>query len=169
MSILDLLCWLDEFWQHLRGEFPHLLSYTRFVELLLAFCLTPGNVDDRRPVPRLVRRLFGRLFGDHGYISQELAEDLLVTQGVQLITKLRNRLLALGDKLLLRKRALIESLVDELKNVCQTLAFAPSQSTQLSGEPHGRAYRLLPSAQEPVAGSRPAGPACGRLAYPELT
>ena len=120
--------------QHLRGEFPHLVSYTRFVELLptvlvplvvylhtqrgactgisfvdatalgvcenprigqhrvfardaargktsvgwcygftrhlvvndrgelLAFCLTPGNVDDRRPVPRLVRRLFGKLF-----------------------------------------------------------------------------------------------------------
>jgi hypothetical protein len=45
---------------------------------LLAFCLTPGNVDDRRPVPRLVRRLFGKLFGDRGYISQELAEDLLV-------------------------------------------------------------------------------------------
>ena len=122
----------------LRAEFPHLLSYTRFVELmprllvplavylhtqlgactgisfidstalavchnariaqhrvfrvdarrgktsvgwfygfklhlvvndrgeLLAFCLTPGNVDDRRPVPRLVRRLFGKLFGDRG-------------------------------------------------------------------------------------------------------
>ena len=33
---------------------------------LLAFCLTPGNVDDRRPVPRLVRRLFGKLFGDRG-------------------------------------------------------------------------------------------------------
>ena len=143
----------------------------------MAFCLTPGNVDDRRPVPRpvprLVRRLFGKLFGDRGYVSQELAEDLLVTQGVQLTTKLRknmrNRLLALGDKLLLRKRALIESMVDELKNVCETLAFAPSQSTQLSGEPHGRAYRLLPSSQEAVAGSRPAGPACGRLAYPELT
>ena len=27
---------------------------------LVAFCLTPGNVDDRRPVPRLVRRLFGQ-------------------------------------------------------------------------------------------------------------
>ena len=39
---------------------------------LLAFCLTRGNVDDRRPVPRLVRRLFGKLFGDRGYISQAL-------------------------------------------------------------------------------------------------
>ena len=47
---------------------------------LLAFCLTRGNVDDRRPVPRLVRRLFGKLFGDRGYISQALAEDLFVAR-----------------------------------------------------------------------------------------
>lgn len=249
MSILDLFCSVDEFWQqfapwwqrqllasgarqrlrptrlhpseimtiailfqqshyrtfkafytehvqrHLRGEFPQLVSYSRFVELLprvlvplivylhtqlgtctglsfidstalavcknprirqhqvfaleaargktsvgwfygfklhlavndrgelLAFCLTPGNVDDRRPVPRLVKRLFGKLFGDRGYISQNLAEQVLVTQGVQLITKLRknmhNRLLHLGDKLLLRKRAIIETIIDQLKNVCQ--------------------------------------------------
>lgn len=90
---------------------------------LLAFCLTPGNVDDRRPVPRLVQRLFGKLFGDRGYISQQLAEDLLVTQGLHLITKLRKnmhtRLLTLSDKLLLRKRAIIETIVDQLKNICQ--------------------------------------------------
>lgn len=90
---------------------------------LLAFCLTPGNVDDRRPVPRLVRRLFGKLFGDRGYISQALAEHLFTTQGLRLITKvrknMRERLLAYTDKLLLRKRALIESVNDQLKNVCQ--------------------------------------------------
>jgi hypothetical protein len=90
---------------------------------LLAFCLTPGNVDDRRPVPRLVRRLFGKLFGDRGYISQALAERLFTTQGLLLITKvrknMRERLLAYTDKLLLRKRALIESVNDQLKNVCQ--------------------------------------------------
>jgi Transposase DDE domain len=90
---------------------------------LLAFCLTPGNVDDRKPVTRLARRLFGRLFGDRGYISQPLAEQLLVARGIHLITKLRtnmrNRLLTLADKLLLRKRAIIESVNDQLKNVCQ--------------------------------------------------
>jgi hypothetical protein len=43
---------------------------------LLAFCLTPGNVDDRRPVPRLVRRLFGQLFGDRGSLSQPLSRSL---------------------------------------------------------------------------------------------
>lgn len=90
---------------------------------LLAFCLTPGNVDDRRPVPKLAKRLFGTLFGDKGYLSQPLAEQLLVTQGLRLITKLRkkmrNRLLLLSDKLLLRKRAIIETINDQLKNVCQ--------------------------------------------------
>jgi hypothetical protein len=90
---------------------------------LLAYCFTPGNVDHRRPAPRLVRRLFGKLFGDRGYISQSLAEHLLVEQGIQLITKLRknmrNRLLNLTDKLLLRKRAIIKSVNDQLKNVCQ--------------------------------------------------
>ncbi len=90
---------------------------------LLAFCLTPGNVDDRRAVPRLVRRLFGKLFGDRGYISQPLADQLLVEHGIHLMTKLRknmrNRLLDHVDKLLLRKRAIIESVNDQLKNVCQ--------------------------------------------------
>ena len=90
---------------------------------LLAFCLTPGNVDDRRPVPRLVRRLFGKLFGDRGYISQALAEQLFTTRGILLITKLRKnmreRVLAFTDKLLLRKRAIIESVNDQLKNICQ--------------------------------------------------
>jgi len=90
---------------------------------LLAFCLTPVNTDDRRPVHRLVHRLFGRLFGDKGYISQPLAEQLLVTQGLRLITKLRKNmrhiLLPLADRLLLRKRALIETIIDQLKNVCQ--------------------------------------------------
>ncbi|HLZ21512.1 MAG TPA: IS982 family transposase [Ktedonobacterales bacterium] len=90
---------------------------------LLAFCLTPGNVDDRRPVPRLVRRLVGKLFGDRGYISQALAEQLFSTHGLVLITKLRKNMreqvLAASDKLLLRKRAIIESVNDQLKNICQ--------------------------------------------------
>jgi Transposase DDE domain len=93
---------------------------------LLAFCLTPGNVDDRRPVPQLLRRIqrrFGKLFADRGYISQPLAEQLLVEHGLQLITKLRknmhNQLLDVSDKLLLRKRAIIETIYDQLKNICQ--------------------------------------------------
>lgn len=89
---------------------------------LLGCYLTPGNVDDRRPVPRLVRDLWGRLFGDKGYISQPLA-TLLQAQDLRLVTKLRknmkNKFLALTDKLLLRKRALIETVNDQLKNISQ--------------------------------------------------
>ena len=89
---------------------------------LLGVRLTPGNVDDRLPVPEMAKGLFGKLFGDRGYISQAL-RDTLKQQGVELITKLRKnmkpKLLNLMDKILLRKRALIETVNDQLKNVCQ--------------------------------------------------
>lgn len=89
---------------------------------LLACCLTPGNVDDRTPVPHLVKRLRGKLFGDRGYISAPLTH-LLFEQGLQLITRLRknmkDHLMHLSDKLLLRKRAIIESIIDQLKNISQ--------------------------------------------------
>lgn len=89
---------------------------------LLSFFLTPGNVDDRKPVPHLAQALFGKLFGDKGYLSQKLFEQLLA-QGVQLITPLRknmnHRLISLMDKLLSRKRAIIETINDQLKNISQ--------------------------------------------------
>ena len=89
---------------------------------LLAYYLSAGNVDDRTPVSKLARHLFGKLFGDKGYISQPLFDQLLA-QNVQLITGLRknmkNRLLPLMDKVLLRKRAIIETINDQLKNISQ--------------------------------------------------
>ena len=89
---------------------------------LLAVQLTPGNVDDRQPVPHLTRRLFGKLFGDKGYISAELFAELW-DRGLQLITHIRhnmtNRLMPLVDKILLRKRSLIETVNDQLKNISQ--------------------------------------------------
>ena len=89
---------------------------------LLSVRLTPGNTDDRQPVPQLVKGLFGKLFGDKGYISQTLFETLY-DDGVQLVTRLktnmRNRLVSMFDKIMLRKRAIIESVVDQLKNISQ--------------------------------------------------
>ena len=186
--------YLKEVCQHLRDEFPNLVSYSRFVELipsalvplcaylqtrkgktagiafidslpiavchnrrigshkvfshlaergkssvdwfygfklhlivndqgeLLAFHLTPGNVDDRKPVEKLAKELFGKLFGDRGYISAPL-QKILSEQNLQLITKIKknmkNRLLSVFDQILLRKRALIETINDQLKNICQ--------------------------------------------------
>ena len=179
---------------HWRGAFPHLVSYTRFVELmpwclmllccflhtrlgevtgisfidstpievchpcrarahkvfkgfvhwgknsvgwyygfklhliindkgeLLAFKLTAANVDDRKPVPEMTNDLFGKLFGDRGYVSQKLFEELY-ERGLQMIARskrnMKNRLMKVIDKILLRKRAVIESVNDQLKNICQ--------------------------------------------------
>lgn len=51
---------------------------------LLKVALTPGNTDDRQPVPRLAQRLFGKLFADKGYLSHPLTKELLETFGVRL-------------------------------------------------------------------------------------
>ena len=86
--------------------------------------LTPGNTDDREPLKDkdFTRRLFGKIFADRGYISRELFEALFVDD-IHLVTKLKknmkNSLMNLYDKILLRKRALVETVNDELKNVCQ--------------------------------------------------
>ena len=89
---------------------------------VLAFRLTPGNVDDRKPVLQLTQGLTGKLFGDKGYISKDLSETLFA-RGLHLITGIRknmtNKLMAIRDKLLLRKRALIETVNDQLKNISQ--------------------------------------------------
>ena len=58
---------------------------------LVSFCLTPGNVDDRKPVPQLAKALWGKLFGDRGYLAQSLFEHLFA-QDLQLITPLRKNM-----------------------------------------------------------------------------
>lgn len=89
---------------------------------LLACRLTAANVDDRAPVAKLMQRLWGKLFGDKGYLSRPLTEQLR-QRGITLITKLKsnmkNRLILLSDKLLLRKRSILETITDQLKNISQ--------------------------------------------------
>jgi hypothetical protein len=89
---------------------------------ILSWAITQGNVDDRKPVPFLAKRISGKLFGDKGYISKTLFETLFST-GVQLITSLRggmkNKLMDFNDRLLLRKRFIIETINDQLKNISQ--------------------------------------------------
>ncbi len=89
---------------------------------ILSFSITAGNVDDRVPVPKMARKIIGKLFGDRGYISKKLAE-LLAADDVELITTLKKnmkpRVMAAFDKLLLRKRSIIETINDQLKNIFQ--------------------------------------------------
>jgi hypothetical protein len=91
---------------------------------ILHFVFTPGNIDDRNEalMGKVTQQLFGKLFGDKGYLSKKLF-DFLWGKGIQMITKLKkkmkNNLMPIMDKLLLRKRALIESINDQLKNISQ--------------------------------------------------
>jgi len=91
---------------------------------ILDFMITQGNINDREPLKQksFHDRIFGKLIGDKGYISQTLFEQLFI-DGIHLITKIRknmkNCLMHIHDKILLKKRALIETVNDELKNICQ--------------------------------------------------
>jgi hypothetical protein len=86
----------------------------------LAFRLTPGNVDEREPVPELTQGVTGKLSGDRGYLSSPLFH-VLWERGLHLVTKLRKnrhtKLMPLVDKLLLRQRALIETINAQIKNI----------------------------------------------------
>src|SRR5664280_1256101 len=101
---------------------------------ILSFSITRGNVDDRAPVPKMTKNFIGKLFGDKGYISKKLAE-LLAMNDVELITKLKKnmkpKIIALFDKILLRKRSIIETINDQLKNISQIEHFATSVFDQL--------------------------------------
>ena len=91
---------------------------------LLNFALTKANVDDRNPevFNNLTKDLFGKLYADKGYISQSLFASLF-DRGVHIVTGIRtnmkNRLMDVYDKIMLRKRSIIETINDMLKNVAQ--------------------------------------------------
>ena len=91
---------------------------------ILNFMFTPGNVDDREPLKqgKFLENIKGKLCADKGYIGQALFENPFLN-GIQLVTKVKNNmknsLMSIADKILLRKRALIETVNDELKNIEQ--------------------------------------------------
>ena len=86
--------------------------------------ITPGDVDDRKPLEykSFIEFIYGKLVGDKGYIRKNLFQRLFI-DGIQLITKLKSNmkgvLMSVSDILLLRKRAIIETVNDELKNIAQ--------------------------------------------------
>lgn len=91
---------------------------------LISFFLTPGNVDDRNKevIEKLTKGLIGLLFGDRGYISKKIFKELF-ERGLKLITRIKsnmkNKLMDIKEKILLRKRSLIETINDQLKNIYQ--------------------------------------------------
>ena len=103
---------------------------------LLYIILTPCNVDDRASLKLMNfhKRIFGKLFADSGYISKDLFEQLFI-DGVHLITRLKkgmkNALTFQHDKIMLRKRSLLETVNDQLKNICQIELDPPSMLPEL--------------------------------------
>lgn len=91
---------------------------------LLDFIITQANVDDRAPLKQdnILKRIFGSLYADKGYVSKELM-SLLFQQGLHLVTGIRNNMknvmMTMRDKILLRKRSVIETINDQLKNIAQ--------------------------------------------------
>ena len=112
---------------------------------IVRMCITPGNIDDRKPVPDLLAGITTKLIGDKGYISKKLF-DKLFEHGTTLITKvkknMKNYLLSMKDKLILKKRSFIETIFSSLKSLHNLLyiadIFAPS-----SVSPHISCSRIL--------------------------
>jgi DNA-binding TFAR19-related protein (PDSD5 family) len=89
---------------------------------IMAFCLTPGNTDDRKPVPKLFKELDGLAAGDKGYISKGLAAQL-AEMGINFITKVRKNMKPIErtrfENFFLGKRAIVEAVIGQLKEICQ--------------------------------------------------
>ncbi|MGB3766271.1 MAG: IS982 family transposase [Phormidesmis sp.] len=90
---------------------------------LLNITLTPGNTDDRKPVIDLLSILSGKVFADRSYVSKKLAKQLLEAFNIEFFAKprrnMKNKLMRLTDKLLTRKRSIVETVIDQLKNISQ--------------------------------------------------
>jgi hypothetical protein len=86
----------------------------------MSVSLTKANVDDRKPVPKLVESLKGWLFADKGYLGQAFMEKLK-QQSIDIFTKIKKnmkkRLMDASQKFFLSKRGLVETVIDQLKNI----------------------------------------------------
>jgi len=89
---------------------------------LISFCFTKGNVDDRKVLDKLLKNLKGLIAGDKGYLSKEKS-DYFARQGLSLITRVRKnmkkKVLTLFENFFLSKRGIIETVIDQLKSLCQ--------------------------------------------------
>lgn len=55
--------------------------------------ITKGNIDDRKPlkIKQFIKKLYGKLFGDKGYISKDLFSELF-SNGMHMVTKIRKNM-----------------------------------------------------------------------------
>ncbi len=88
---------------------------------IITFYISSGNVADNNEIVlfKLTKQIFGKLFGDKGYMVNPKRWAEFYENSIQLITKIKenmqNKLMDFNDKLLLSKRGIIESVGDILK------------------------------------------------------
>ena len=84
--------------------------------------ITPGNTNDRTPIPDLCKNLTGKLYADKGYIGKDLSQKLKESD-IDLVTTVRKNMKATAisafDRAMLSKRYIIETVNDQLKNISQ--------------------------------------------------
>lgn len=90
---------------------------------VVEFYITSGNVADNNEevLKQLTENVFGKVYGDKGYLINTNLFGLLYSNGVHLITKIKsnmnNKLMDFQDKLMLKKRGLIDSAIHILKDI----------------------------------------------------
>lgn len=88
---------------------------------LINFCLTKGNIDDRKVVPQIMKNLSGLAAGDKGYLGEKLSEELQ-QHDLKLITKVRKnmkkKMLSAFEKFFFAHRSIVETVIEQLKSIC---------------------------------------------------
>ena len=92
--------------------------------IVIGLVITLGNVDDMEPLKQgnILVRIFGSLYADKVYISKNLLA-MLFSEGLHLVTGIwkimKSVLMTMRDKILLIERFIIETINDQLNNICQ--------------------------------------------------
>ena len=88
---------------------------------IMSFCLTPGNIDDRKPMESLLKNLKGTACGDKGYISK-IKTQTLFEKGLNFVTKTKANMQKIArtnlEKYLLAQRSIVETVIEQLKSIC---------------------------------------------------
>ena len=127
---------------------------------IVALKLTPGNVNDTTPVPDLTQGLIGKLFGDQGYVGNDLAQRLL-RRGLALMTRVRRNMKRLPvsflDKALLNGRNIVETIIGQIKEF--SALRLPKHRSVFNAFTHITAaivaYQINPLPPKPITASIP--------------
>lgn len=95
---------------------------------LLGIHFGKGNQDDRAGLRQIVanplKKLFGKLIADKGYLGKAFFEEMFKKYAIELVTGLKKNMKNFlpqtsENAFFLRKRCIVETIIDQLKNISQ--------------------------------------------------